>query len=217
MNGLTLAYVVWRRHDTLPDFAWTPAALWPWLFFAFEMVVTAYEVWSLCVLARLTDHSPEADVHERRLRASADLPTVDVFMPTYNEGPEILEETILRRPGARLPGGPGPRLAAGRRPAALAARPVPAARRRLLRPADQRARQGRQPQLRAAAHRRRFPPGDRRRLSSGAELPLSHSGLSPLPRRRGPGADAAALPQPRPGAAQPVRLGAPGRRSRTSS
>ena len=59
------------------------------------MVVTVYEVWSLCVLARVTDHSPQADVYERRLRDEQDLPTVDVFVPTYNEGAEILEQTIL--------------------------------------------------------------------------------------------------------------------------
>ncbi len=95
LNALTVAYVVWRAGWTLPDFAWTPAALWPWLFFSCEMVVTVYEVWSLCILARVTDHSPRADVYERRLRGEEDLPTVDVFIPTYNEGAEILEQTIL--------------------------------------------------------------------------------------------------------------------------
>ncbi len=94
MNSLTLVYVVWRVNWTLPDFAWTPAALWPWLFFGCEMIVTAYEVWSLCVLTRVTDHSAEADAHERRLRRRKHLPTVDVFVPTYSEGEEILEATI---------------------------------------------------------------------------------------------------------------------------
>jgi cellulose synthase (UDP-forming) len=105
MNALTLAYVVWRLTDTLPDFAWTPAALWPWLFFACEMLVTAYEVWSLSVLARLTDHSPEADDHERRLRRAPDLPTVDVFVPTYNEGADILEGTIRAAQALDYPAG----------------------------------------------------------------------------------------------------------------
>ncbi len=95
LNALTVAYVVWRAGWTLPDFAWTPTALWPWLFFSCEMLVTVYEVWSLCVLAHVTDHSPQADVYERRLRCEEDLPTVDVFIPTYNEGAEILEQTIL--------------------------------------------------------------------------------------------------------------------------
>jgi cellulose synthase (UDP-forming) len=94
MNGITCVYVGWRVNWTLPDFAWTPAALWPWLFFACEMVAILYETWSLSVLLRVTDHSPEADRHERRLRREENLPTVDVFIPTFNEGVDILVDTL---------------------------------------------------------------------------------------------------------------------------
>ncbi|HVS37809.1 MAG TPA: cellulose synthase catalytic subunit, partial [Gemmataceae bacterium] len=94
LNALLAAYMIWRAGWTLPDFAWTPGALWPWLFFSYEAAATGYEVWTLCVLARVTDHSPQADVYERRLRREEDLPTVDVFIPTFNEGEAILEETI---------------------------------------------------------------------------------------------------------------------------
>ncbi len=94
LNALTAAYVAWRWSETLPAFAWDAAALWPWAFFAFEAVAVVYEVWSRSVLVRPTDHSAEADGYERHLRGRADLPAVDVFVPTYSEGPEILERTI---------------------------------------------------------------------------------------------------------------------------
>ena len=57
--------------------------------------------------------------------------------PTYNEGAEILEQTILAALALDYPVGTGPGVDSGRRPAALAGRPVPAARRRLSRPADE--------------------------------------------------------------------------------
>ena len=94
MDALTMVYVVWRYQETLPVFAWTPAALWCWFFFAFEMFATAYEVWTLFVLTRLTNHSPTADLHERRPACGLQLPTIDVFIPTYSEPAAILELTI---------------------------------------------------------------------------------------------------------------------------
>lgn len=94
LNGLAGWYAWWRWECTLPEFRWSFTSLWPWSFFAAEMAVGVYEAWAYFVLVRLTDHSPRADEYERRLRAEDDLPTVDVLIPTYSEGREILEETI---------------------------------------------------------------------------------------------------------------------------
>ena len=94
LNALTLWYAVWRCTCTVPAFDWTFAAIWPWVFVSFEMAVLVYEAWTLFVLVRLTDHSPQADLYERELRREPSLPTVDVFVPTYNEKREVLEETI---------------------------------------------------------------------------------------------------------------------------
>ena len=94
LHALTAGYLVWRWTVTLPALSGAAAHLWVWTFFAAELVAITYEVWSLSVLVRLTDHSPEADRHEKVLRASARLPTVDVFVPTYSENAEILERTI---------------------------------------------------------------------------------------------------------------------------
>jgi len=107
VNCLSCCYIAWRFQHTLPEFEATPAACWAWLFFACEAATIAYELWSLCVLIRVTNHSPEADRYEQELRRRPDLPTVDVFIPTYSEGPEIVEDTIrgalrLDWPAARL-------------------------------------------------------------------------------------------------------------------
>ena len=97
MNGLTVCYVVWRYGNTLPAFGWELALLWPWLFFCCGLVAVVYEVWSLGVLTR----SRQPLGGGRCLRGPAaqrppagGLPTVDVFIPTYSEGADILEETI---------------------------------------------------------------------------------------------------------------------------
>ena len=94
LTTLTFWYAAWRWNNTLPGLAWTFSSLWPWFFFAAEMAVTAFEAWSFFVLVRLTDHSPQADLYEAELRRERALPTVDVFIPTYNEPREILEATI---------------------------------------------------------------------------------------------------------------------------
>jgi cellulose synthase (UDP-forming) len=94
MLALTFVYVMWRLDVTLPSFAWTPRSVWPWLFFGCEAAQIGYEVWSWIVLLQQSNHSPTADVYERRLRRETALPSVDVFIPTYSEGPEILEATI---------------------------------------------------------------------------------------------------------------------------
>ena len=94
LNGLNLWYVLWRCQNTLPAFDWSFASLWPWAFIAYEIPVVVCEAWALFVLVRLSNHSPRADRHERALRLEPALPTVDVFIPTYNEKREVLEETI---------------------------------------------------------------------------------------------------------------------------
>ena len=94
VNLLIAAYVVWRFNWTLPSVDGTVSNLWPWIFFAFEMIAVLYEMWSLFVLCRITDHTAEADQHQQRLWGSSSLPTVDVLIPSYSEGPEILEATL---------------------------------------------------------------------------------------------------------------------------
>ena len=95
MAGLTAYYATWRVTQTLPALDWTPESLWPWTFFAFEALALGYEGWCLYVLTGYTNRTPEADGYERRLRARADLPTIDVYIATYNEPADILDGTIV--------------------------------------------------------------------------------------------------------------------------
>ena len=95
LTALTAWYAFWRVTETLPEFGWSPAILWPWLFFGFEAVALLYEAWCLFVLTGYSDRTPEADRYEAILRSRSDLPTVDVYIATYNEPAEILDATIV--------------------------------------------------------------------------------------------------------------------------
>jgi cellulose synthase (UDP-forming) len=95
---ITLRYLSWRFIETvLPTDATTPAGVWVWIVFLFELAALANASITYVMLTRTTNHSPEADQHERRLRAlpPASLPRVDVFLCTYNEGIEVVEGPII--------------------------------------------------------------------------------------------------------------------------
>jgi len=86
-------YAVWRASN-MPAPVPAIGALWTWGFGALEFATLIYEAWTGFVLVRRPDHTREADGHERRLRSLAHLPTVDVFIATYDEPLAILEQTI---------------------------------------------------------------------------------------------------------------------------
>jgi len=93
---LLINYAAWRIRDTLPDIHGGFAAAWAYTFLFFEMMAIGYTLFSIIVMLRRSDHRANADAGERRLRAAGqDVPAVDVFIATYNEGLEILEKTIL--------------------------------------------------------------------------------------------------------------------------
>ncbi|WP_193174701.1 glycosyltransferase family 2 protein [Oricola nitratireducens] len=92
---MLLNYVTYRFAETLPDFEWTPYALWPRIYFGFEVVVISYTILSILFFFRRSDHSAAADASERAVSGLAEVPPVDVFICTYNEDLVILERTIL--------------------------------------------------------------------------------------------------------------------------
>ncbi len=94
LAALTAFYAQWRVSETLPGFGWELAFLWPWLFFGCEATALVYESWCLYVLTGYSNRTPEADRYEPLLRARTALPTVDVYIATYNEKEEILDPTI---------------------------------------------------------------------------------------------------------------------------
>src|ERR1017187_509454 len=91
---VSLKYASWRV-GSLPDLHFSFGSLWPWGFFLFELITLVYELWIFIVMTRLSDHSHEADSYEARLRTCSSLPTVDVFIATYNEELALLRHTIL--------------------------------------------------------------------------------------------------------------------------
>lgn len=90
-------YLTWRIVTTvLPaDGPWYEIG-WIWLCLAVELAAL-FDAFILYLLfLRTSDRRGEADRHEARLRAALpdSLPSVDVYIPTYNESADILEKTI---------------------------------------------------------------------------------------------------------------------------
>ncbi len=69
-----------------------------WVYFCFAVEVLAFFDALVLYLAllRTSDRSAEASCHEAQLRAApaGELPSVDVYIPTFNEPMEVLEKTI---------------------------------------------------------------------------------------------------------------------------
>ncbi|MBN8829875.1 MAG: hypothetical protein J0G94_04420 [Sphingomonadales bacterium] len=135
-----LSYLRWRIMDTIPwggDFG---ELWWPVTCLAVEVFGMFDAAILLALLARPTNRTPEADAGEARLRAlwasdESALPSVDVFIATYNEPREVLEKTILGCLALEWPNAKVWVLDDGRRPWV-----------RDLKPAEQQERQGRQHQ-----------------------------------------------------------------------
>jgi cellulose synthase (UDP-forming) len=92
---LLVNYLLWRGTSTLPEFKPELGSVWPYCFFAFELLTVLYTLFSIVVLTRSSDHSERADRGEAELRRCATVPAVDIFIATYNEGLDVLEKTIV--------------------------------------------------------------------------------------------------------------------------
>jgi len=90
-------YLDWRIFSTVVPAtgAWYEVG---WVYFCFVVEVLAFFDAFILYLAflRTSDRRAEADHHEARLRSlpPEQLPSVDVYIPTYNEPMEVLEKTI---------------------------------------------------------------------------------------------------------------------------
>ena len=95
---LFIHYVTWRVPVTvLPASTLGAQGILVWTLFAVELLAWFDSALLFAALARRTDRSAEADVHEARLRAlpPAEHPDIDVFITTYNETIDVLERTII--------------------------------------------------------------------------------------------------------------------------
>ena len=98
LTVLWVRYMTWRLFaTTLPIQMPTGLGLWIWFCFFIEVLTTIESLIFYITLMRHTDRKDQADKLEKALRElpPEHLPTVDVFLPTYNEGMEVIERSIL--------------------------------------------------------------------------------------------------------------------------
>jgi cellulose synthase (UDP-forming) len=100
-GGVTIAvcciYLGWRWSQTVAFGPLTTiAVLWPLLFLLSETSRYLEDGYAIFTLRNFTDRTPEADAGEARLRAmGANVPAVDVFIPTLSEPESVLRRTII--------------------------------------------------------------------------------------------------------------------------
>jgi cellulose synthase (UDP-forming) len=90
-------YLFWRLFSTvLPASGPWYQVGWVWVCFSIELAALTDGLITYIIFLRTTDRRAEADVLERSLRNMPPkrLPSVDVFIPTFNESFDILEKTI---------------------------------------------------------------------------------------------------------------------------
>ena len=96
--ALTLYYMKWRLLETvIPVEMPTVGGFWIWFCFMIELMVLTETFTFFFMSLKKSDNSPKADKFEEALRSMQpdELPTIDVMIPTYNEGIDVLERSIL--------------------------------------------------------------------------------------------------------------------------
>lgn len=93
--ALSIRYLWWRVTETLPPVAQPADFVFGLLFLLLELMLAFSTYICLITFWRHRDNTPMAEQNELRSHVSADMPAVDVFIPTYNESWEVLERSIL--------------------------------------------------------------------------------------------------------------------------
>jgi cellulose synthase (UDP-forming) len=90
-------YLEWRLFTTVMPAGgeWYEVG-WVWFCFAVEVLALFDALILYLAFLRTSDRHAEADAHQDRLRSlpPEQTPSVDVYIPTYNESLEVLEKTI---------------------------------------------------------------------------------------------------------------------------
>nr|WP_246781085.1 glycosyltransferase [Rhizobium sp. BK602] len=90
--------MLWRLTETVLPYPYDGFNFyWVWFVFIVELLAFTEVVLFLVLMSRYVDRSAEADRLAKSFfaRDEAELPTVDVFIPTYNEPLDVLERTIV--------------------------------------------------------------------------------------------------------------------------
>jgi cellulose synthase (UDP-forming) len=96
--AVSARYFCWRLLATvLPTDLLSPAGFWYLSIYACEIAAFFNQFLFQTLLTGVADRSTEADRYEKELRArpADQLPTVDVFICTFNEGLDVVERTIV--------------------------------------------------------------------------------------------------------------------------
>ncbi|PDT53212.1 MULTISPECIES: glycosyltransferase [Sinorhizobium] len=96
--AVALRYIVWRFTETVLPYPNDGANFyWVWFVFIVELLAFSEVVLFLILMSRYIDRSVEVDELARSFfaRPESELPSVDIFIPTYNEPLDVLERTIV--------------------------------------------------------------------------------------------------------------------------
>ena len=171
-------YLHWRLFDTvLPARGLGYEIAWIWLCFAVELLAIFDQFILYLAFLRATDHTPEADRHEARLRA---MPPEQLPRSTSSSRPTTSRSRCWKRPSPARSAStiPTSRSGCSTTAAVPGSRTIAREGRGLSQPARQQPRQGRQHQSRADQDQRRFRRDIRRRLRAAAQFPDAHASAS---------------------------------------
>lgn len=93
---LALRYMIWRIEATVLPYSGPIAQeLWIWTVLAVELAIILEVAVFFAIMSRHNSNATRADSIEAGAQAAGFWPSVDVFIPTYNEGIDVLEKTIV--------------------------------------------------------------------------------------------------------------------------
>src|SRR4051812_1053486 len=94
LAAATVLYLVWRwwswQVHCSASLGWTYQVM----FLAFELLALGHELLSSAYMIRCTDRRAEASAHALRLAQEPEPPSVDVFIPSYDEDPALVERSL---------------------------------------------------------------------------------------------------------------------------
>ena len=93
---LGLRYLYWRLTETvLPAEFGGISSAWIWIVYVTEALAYVEVFIFLLIMSRSKDRAGEAQTAQDAMQQAGQYPSVDVFIPTYNEPIEVLEKTII--------------------------------------------------------------------------------------------------------------------------